>query len=235
MRERFKRILCLVLSLTAAVGLMLVRDSAAWFNTQTGSALGQELTIQKMNFTFRGELNSYLEYPESGGGSSAFIISDKNLIDGYTENNTHYAKLSGRNFSTIATEVRFKILYTHPSTGVLTEYSGSGDLLSAVSSWSFDNSTHYFSHSFTTAASDTTNGDSFDLLTSLSFSDAALDAAGITSFRPSGSGAGKIIVAIQARQADNMIWADIGEIIATGANASAFLTSTTTTTQAQTP
>ena len=203
-----KRILCLVLSLTAAAGLMLVRDSAAWIKTSTGSALGQTINVKKVAFTFSGEIGSYLQY-DTSDSSTAFILTDTNLV----KKSNGAVKLSGTNASTIPTELRYKVTYTSPRTGSSVDYSGSGDLLTVTynsSVWTYNSTDHYFYYAPNNGVMATTTT-SFDLLTGLSFSDEALQTAGVTS--TSNLHGGSIVVNIQARQSDNMVWADLDSII----------------------
>lgn len=221
MRKRIQRILCLVLSLTAAVGLMLVRDSAAWFKTRTGTPIGQAINATTMDFEFIGELDSGLLYPaENNNAAAPFVITGKNLIEGYTETvggtTTRYVKLTGINHSTTPTEVRFKIFYTHPSTGATLVYGEDPDSLmsaTAASGWTEDNSNNefYFTrHLDAVAAANASTGVKFDLLTDLSFDNDAVNSANISSFSTGSDG--KIVIAIQARQSGNMIWEDVGSI-----------------------
>ena len=210
MRKRMKRLLCLILSLTAAAGLMLVRDSAAWFDTQTGSPLGQDINVKKVNFTFQGNLGSYLQY-DPGNQNSFFIITDTNLIKSST------GKLSGTNFSTIPTEVRFQVAYKSPVTGNSAVYSGSSDILTvtAASGWSYNTTDQYFyyynngSYTLPADATSSNTGTTFDLLNGIQFSEEALTNANLaTTGDIQGGLTGKIVVAIQARQSDNMVWGD---------------------------
>ena len=71
-----KRLLCIILSLTAAIGMMLIRDSAAWIDTKSGEPLPQTWAVQKMKFDFEGTLDSYLQYDNGND----YIVSGQNLI-----------------------------------------------------------------------------------------------------------------------------------------------------------
>lgn len=111
-----KRLLCIVLSLTAVFSMLFIKDSAAWIDTETGAPLGQQILVKKLNFEINGKLNSYLYYEDGG----QYIISDQNLIfdnDG---------RITGVNYSTVDTEFRCRVVYDTPDQkGVV--YSGSDE------------------------------------------------------------------------------------------------------------
>lgn len=218
MRERLKTILCIVLSLTAAVGLMLVRDSAAWINTHTGSPLSQSLASKQFKFEFSGAVHSALEYTDG----TPFVITDRNLVRGGTgaEDSAKKTSLQGVNKSQIATQIRFKVFYTSPvnnPTGTLSEYDGSNSCIVQVdyntTNWSFDSTNHYFYRTLNAVNLSTNpNGVAFDLLYGIQLSDdnleAAMESAGVSTI--SSLNNGRVMVAIQVRQSDFMMWSDLG-------------------------
>ena len=102
-----KRLICIVLSLAAAFSLLLVRDSAAWLNTRTGTAPSGDIIVDKMAFSFDGALGSYLRYPDAG--HAEYVVTEQNLIV------TNGGKISVTNHSSIETQVRFRITYTTPT------------------------------------------------------------------------------------------------------------------------
>lgn len=214
-----KRLLCIVLSLSAIFSVLLIRDSAAWFNTRSGEPLPQELRIRKLNFDFDGELGSYLQYTND---QSDFIMSDQNLI----LNND--GKISLTNYSTIKTSVRFCIVYDTPKEEDRMFSNSASDILSATvaDGWTFNAETGYFEHEdFDVVESD--EGESMDVLTSIYF-DSTKVAALTDTFELDGSGnpvldsngnkvafSGNIKVVFQAKQAEKVDWADIGTISTT--------------------
>ena len=227
MRKRMKRVVCLVLSLTAAVGLMLVRDSAAWFNSQTGSPLGQTMSIGKMNYTCSGSLQSI--FKQNG---SAFIITDENLLmDVVNDGSANDGQITGNaititNYSLIDTEVRFQITYTSPLTGNDTTFSPNASTgirtvngtTTAIDSvleaqcpdcWNYSNG--YFVYSDNNSAvvppMDQT-AQTYTVLSYLAFSEEAMQNqtyAGLTTKQDM-----SVTVTIQARQSDIMEWSDVG-------------------------
>ena len=118
-----KKLLCMVLSLAAACSLMLIRDSAAWQNTNTGVSPSSLIVVDKMAFQFEGKLGSYLEYPEGTNQGDAYVVTEQNLIV------TNGGRITVTNHSTIPTEARFKIYYDTPghlyANNAAIEYSGS--------------------------------------------------------------------------------------------------------------
>ena len=229
MRKRMKRVLCLVLSLTAAAGLMLVRDSAAWFDSQTGSPLGQTMSIGKMNYTCSGSLQSI--FKQNG---TSFIITDENLLmDVVNDGSANDGQITGNaititNYSLIDTEVRFQITYTSPldgsdavfspnaSTGIATD--STSHVTTAVDSvleaqcpdyWSYSNG--YFVYSSNNNAVVPPMGQtaqSYTVLSYLAFSEEAMHSqtyAGLNTTQGM-----HVTVTIQARQSDIMEWADVG-------------------------
>ena len=202
---KWKTIVCIVLSLAAVCSLALIRDSAAWFDTQTGQPLTQEIQAKKMYFEFNGKLASYLHKETTGNAD--FIITDQNLI---TDNE---GKISGINYSTIATDVRFRIVYDKPSQQN-TVYTGSAsdDLaVEAASGWSGPDADGYFSTQLAAVQSETY----FNMINSIAFDGEKVTRA---SYLPEdGSGnitpfSGSIRVEIQAKQHDHVTWAEIAAI-----------------------
>lgn len=99
-----KKLLCIVLTLAAVCSLLLVRDSVAWLNTQTGTEPSGTVKVDKMAFTFNGELAASLQYLNG----VEYVVTDQNFIE-------NDGTLSVTNESTIPTEVRFHITYVTPS------------------------------------------------------------------------------------------------------------------------
>ncbi len=109
---KWNRIICIVLSLAAVFSLLLIRDSAAWFNTATGTPPNGTIRVDKMAFSFDGTLGSYLQYTSGANQGDRYVVTEQNLIV------TNGGKITVTNHSTIATEARFKITYEaiNPST-----------------------------------------------------------------------------------------------------------------------
>lgn len=141
-----KKLLCIVLSLAAVCSIMLIRDSAAWFDTHTGSSPSSTIVVDKMAFQFEGKLGSYLTYPSgSTNAGDAYVVTEQNLIV------TNGGKITATNLSTIPTEARFKIYYDTPghlyANNAAIEYTGSAtDSLSAVigENWVLDQTDNYY-------------------------------------------------------------------------------------------
>ena len=141
-----KKLLCIVLSLAAVCSLMLIRDSAAWFDTHTGSSPSSTIVVDKMAFRFEGKLGSYLTYPAgSTNAGDPYIVTEQNLIV------TNGGKITATNLSTIPTEARFKIYYDTPghlyANNAAIEYTGSDtDTLSAVigDNWVLNATDNYY-------------------------------------------------------------------------------------------
>lgn len=190
-----KRLLCLILSLTAVVGMMLVRDSAAWIDTKSGEPLPQTWIAKKMKLDFEGTLDSYLQY-ESG---EDFIISGQNLI---WDNG---GKITGRNYSDMTTSIRFRVVYDTPTqTGQV--YAGSADdhlVVGVADGWS-RNADGYYYRDFSAV----TQAVDFDII-----SDIHYDEEKVTRelYLPQGQApfSGSVRVEVQAKQADNVGWTDV--------------------------
>lgn len=106
---KWNRIICIVLSLAAVFSLLLIRDSAAWLDTVTGTPPNSEIRVDKMAFSFDGTLGSYLQYTSGANQGDRYVVTEQNLIV------TNGGKITVTNHSTIATEARFKITYDTPS------------------------------------------------------------------------------------------------------------------------
>ena len=141
-----KKLLCIVLSLAAACSLLLVRDSTAWFDTQTATSPSSLIVVDKMAFSFDGTLGSYLEYPSGAThAGDPYLVTEQNLIV------TNGGKITVTNYSTIPTEARFKITYDarieNTTTTVERTYTGSAtDSLSATIDprWVLNSSDSYY-------------------------------------------------------------------------------------------
>lgn len=141
-----KKLLCIVLSLAAVCSLLLIRDSAAWLDTKTGSSPRGTIMVDKMAFSFEGKLGSYLTYPSgSTTPGKSYIVTEQNLIV------TNGGKITATNHSTIDTEARFKIYYDTPGhlylNNAAIEYTGSAtDSLSATigENWVLNPTDNYY-------------------------------------------------------------------------------------------
>ena len=102
---KWNRIICIVLSLAAVFSLLLIRDSAAWLDTVTGTPPNSTIRVDKMAFSFDGTLGSYLQYTSGANQGDRYVVTEQNLIV------TNGGKITVTNHSTIATEARFKITY----------------------------------------------------------------------------------------------------------------------------
>lgn len=102
---KWNRIICIVLSLAAVFSLLLIRDSAAWLDTVTGTPPNSTIRVDKMAFSFDGTLGSYLQYTTGSNAGDRYVVTEQNLIV------TNGGKITVTNHSTIATEARFKITY----------------------------------------------------------------------------------------------------------------------------
>ena len=235
MRERLKRILCLILSLTAAAGLMLVRDSAAWFDMQSGSPIGQSISIDKMNFVFTGDLNSVFKL-----SGSSFMVTDENLIATIDSTNHRVTadSISCTNYSSIPTEMRFQITYKNPlngndatfepaaanidrdtETGVTTATNAALEMR-CPNAWVYDSSSSYFVYSGGETGSEhiipaivNNTPVPYTIMTYLAFSEAALSSSTYSNLytnTQTGTKQSAVTVTVQARQSDNMIWQDVG-------------------------
>ena len=131
-----KRLLCILLSLTAVFSMFFIKDSAAWIDTETGAPLGQHILVKKLNFEFNGRLGSYLYYTEDG---EQYVISDQNFIF------DNEGKITGINYSSVDTQVRFRVIYDTPSAqNVVYSADASEDLLVEYdSSWTYDDGYFY--------------------------------------------------------------------------------------------
>lgn len=190
-----KRLLCMVLSLTAAIGMMLVRDSAAWIDTKSGEPLPQTWSVQKMKFDFEGTLSSYLQYEDG----SEYIISGQNLI---WDNG---GKISGVNRSDIPTNVRFRIVYDTPLGENQVYAGGAEEHLAAqiASGWTRDADGYYY-RDFDASAEAVI----FDIVSDIHYSE---DQVTRELYLPQGQApfSGSVRVEVQAKQADNVDWDDI--------------------------
>lgn len=102
---KWNRIICIVLSLAAVFSLLLLRDSAAWLDTVTGTPPNGTIRVDKMAFSFDGTLGSYLQYTSGANQGDRYVVTEQNLIV------TNGGKITVTNYSTIPTEARFKITY----------------------------------------------------------------------------------------------------------------------------
>lgn len=195
-----KRLLCLLLSLTAVFSMFFIKDSAAWIDTETGAPLGQQINVKKLNFELFGKLNSYLYYEEDG---KQYIISDQNLIF------DNEGKINGNNYSSVATDVRWRVIYDTPAqSGVVYSADPYEDLLVEYDSgWTYNAEDGYFHKSF-----DAVVGSSpFNAINSISY-----NGQNITKeeYLPEQDGrtnpfTGSVTVEFQAKQADFVEWTDI--------------------------
>lgn len=191
-----KRLLCLILSLTAVVGLMLVRDSAAWIDTKSGEPLPQIWLAKKMKLDFEGTLASY--YQNDAG--EEFIISGQNLI---WDNG---GKITVTNYSEIPTNVRFRIVYDTPL-GEQQVYAGGAEehLAAAIADgWTWNENDGYYYRNFDAVEA---TAEAFDIV-----SDIHYDEEKVTRelYLPqSGPFRGVVRIEIQAKQSENVDWADV--------------------------
>lgn len=190
-----KRLLCMILSLTAVIGLMLVRDSAAWIDTKSGEPLPQTWLAKKMKLDFEGTLDSYLQYEDG----TEFIISGQNLI---WDNG---GKITVRNHAEIPTNVRFRIVYDTPlGTGLV--YAGGAEehLAANVADGWTQGEDGYFYRDFAA----TTSPVDYEIV-----SDIHYDETKVTRelYLPQGEApfGGSVRVEIQAKQSENVDWADV--------------------------
>ncbi len=200
-----KRLLCIVLSLTAVFSMLFIKDSAAWIDTETGAPLGQRIVVKKLDFELKGKLGSYLYYEEDG---EQYVISDQNFI---IDNN---GKISGINYSSVDTEVRWRIVYDTPSAdGVVYSGSDAEDLLVEYDSgWTYDAADGYFHKSFDAVVGSL----QFNIINKICYNgevirkeDYVPEIDGVTTpFE------GNISVEFQAKQKDFVEWTDIFTITA---------------------
>ena len=139
------KILCIVLSLAAVFSLLLVRDSVAWLDTTTGTPASGVIHVKKMAFSFDGSLGTYLQYNTGSNAGKKYVVTEQNLIV------TNGGKITVTNYSTIATEARFKITYqainpTSHAKETRTYTGAAADSLSATidSHWLQTNNDGYF-------------------------------------------------------------------------------------------
>lgn len=142
-----KKLLCIVLSLAAVCSLFLIRDSVAWFDTDTGSPATGTIRVDKMAFSFDGSLGSYLQYTSGSHNGEKYLVTEQNLIV------TNGGRITVTNYSTILTEARFHITYdaVNPSTHqkeTRTYTAAATDSLSVSldSHWIQDGNTGYFEY-----------------------------------------------------------------------------------------
>lgn len=190
-----KRLLCIILSLTAAIGMMLIRDSAAWIDTKSGEPLPQTWAVQKMKFDFEGTLDSYLQYDNGND----YIVSGQNLI---WDNG---GKISGVYRADIPTNVRFRIVYDTPL-GTDQVYAGDAEehLVAQIASGWTRNADGYYYRDFGAV----TEAVDFDIVTDIHYSE---DKVTRELYLPEGQApfSGSVRVEVQAKQAENVDWTDI--------------------------
>lgn len=201
---RVKRVLCIVLSLAAVFSLMLIRESAAWINTKSGDPLSQELIAKSLRFEFAGTLGTYLKN-EEGATVEEYILPGENLII------DNEGKITGTNYSTIATDVRFQVTYDKATSGgsVSTVCHGGSDedlVISVGSGFTLDGD--YFVRSFNAGSGAAVV---FTLLNSVQFNE---DVSSALYLPKDDSGdvhphSGNVQVVVQAKQHDHMEWTDI--------------------------
>ncbi len=193
-----KRLLCILLSLTAVFSMFFIKDSAAWIDTETGAPLSQRVLAKKLNFEFNGRLGSYLYYTEDG---EQYVVSDQNLIF------DNEGKITGTNYSTVDTEVRFRVIYDTPAAeGVVYSATADEDLLVEYDpSWTYNDG--YFYREFTSLL----GSEEFAVINSICY-----NGENITKeeYLPEVDGritpfGGKITVEFQAKQKDFVEWTDI--------------------------
>ena len=205
---------------------MLIRDSAAWFNTETGTPLGQNIHIEKMAFTFTGSLGSVYR-TNSSDETTEFVITDVNLLRGD-------GKITCANNSTIDTEMRFQIQYGplngasgtpvtfQPSAANTTVNNGVKTMkddaleIRCPDTWDYRDGYVYYSASGSNVipkkVSANAAAQTYDILTYLAFSEEGLS----KTYSSLGGTSCAVTVTVQARQSDIMIWQDVATI-STGA------------------
>ncbi len=195
-----KRLLCIVLSLTAVFSMLFIKDSAAWIDTETGAPLGQRIVVNKLDFELKGKLGSYLYYEEDG---EQYVISDQNFI---IDNN---GKISGINNSTVDTDVRWRVIYDTPAAENIVYAGGQSEdlLVEYDSGWTYNAEDGYFHMSFAAVP----GGSSFNMINKICYNgeviskdDYVPEIDGVTTpFE------GKISIQFQAKQKDFVEWTDI--------------------------
>ena len=197
---RVKRVLCIVLSLAAVFSLLLIRDSAAWINTSSGDPLSGTVTARKLNFDFAGTLGSYL----SEGGVE-YILPGQNLI---IDNG---GQITGVNYSTIDTEIRFQVKYATPSNASVVCASETGEDLEITVGTDFSGHCSggwwYYNGSGGFAATNG-NGTPFVLLQEIKYSESITKEA-YRSLISSTNTTGTVSVVVQAKQKGFADWTDI--------------------------
>lgn len=223
-----KKLLCIVLSLAAVCSLLLIRDSAAWQNTNTGVSPSSTIVVDKMAFSFEGKLGTYLEYPTGTNQGDPYLVTEQNLIV------TNGGKITVTNHSTIPTEARFKIYYDTP--GHLYEnneaivYTGSAtDSLSAEigENWILNTTDGYYYYQLPTpdggtappagfsAVGSTDTPAPVDVITNLMYLDELYDNNGTDIlnhadyFVNGNPFAGSVHVIFEAKQKDFVTWQQI--------------------------
>ena len=219
---KIRRILCIVLSIAAACSLMLMRDSVAWVEMRDSTPVTGSLVFEELDFDIIGKLQSY--YFKADTGDDKYIITDQNLI---TDNE---GKISIVNHSTIATDVRFRVVYSKPGVsandGMVNYTADASDYLTVTpaSGWgtvvnnestSNPDSNGYFYRSF--AAGSKNNTTPVDMITNISYSELATDEASRNAYLPTSNGEvdafdGTVRVEIQAKQQNYVDWTTIGDI-----------------------
>lgn len=222
-----KKLLCIVLSLTAVCSLLLVRDSAAWLDTKTATSPTSLIVVDKMAFSFDGTLGTYLEYATGSNAGDPYLVTEQNLIV------TNGGKITATNYSTIDTEVRFKIYYdtpghyyannddSDPSNDALVYTGSATDSLSAEigSKWVLNTTDnyYYYNDSQSTAYYPAVTGTPapVDVITNIMYLDELYvngsDVLLHSDYFPAGGDpfAGSVHIIFQAKQKDYVDWATI--------------------------
>lgn len=195
-----KRLLCILLSLTAVFSMFFIKDSAAWIDTETGAPLGQRILAKKLNFEFKGKLGSYLYYTDNG---EQYVISDQNFI---VDNE---GKITGINYSSVDTQVRFRVIYDTPEAeNNIYRGDASEDLLvTCDSSWTYNAEDGYFHRDFAAVL----GSEEFNIINMICY-----NGENITKeeYLPEIDGrtnpfGGKVTIEFQAKQKDFVEWTDI--------------------------
>jgi len=190
--------ICLAAAVLVAAGILLVRQSAAWLDTDINDPLPQDITVDKMYFDFDGSLGTDFTYAD--GNNAEFILPGYNLI---CDNG---GKITGVNHSTIATEVRVLITYMDGSTEKDYDSSVTNQILQVDfgSGWAKKSPPdRYYYKSFNAVPlADSADGVPFDVITCLKFK------PGIDKATYSGEDTG-ITITIQAKQDEYVDWATI--------------------------
>ena len=197
-----KRLLCIVLSLTAVFSMFFIKDSAAWIDSKTGEPVGQNISVKKLKFEFNGTLGSYL-YTEDG---KQYIITDKNLII------DNEGEITGVNHSTVDTEIRWRVVYDTPSKENVV-YSGDAKehiFVDYENTWTYNDG--YFYGSFDASE----DSESFDIINSIYYNSENMTRE---EYLPEVNGKtvpfkGGITIEIQAKQKDFVEWTDIWTVTA---------------------